>query len=271
MGDFFILADELNRDMARGHRPLTIDVRRRAAFEASGRLLPGARWRDIATIDDWAAALPEGPVAVYCAHGHNVSQLAVSRLRALGRPARALAGGIEAWLAAGHPSVGTSPHAPPDALARSRWVTRMNPKIDRIACPWLIRRFVDPSAEILFVEPDWVLDVASERGATAFDIKGAPLEHDGERCTFDTMLDHFRIADPALPRLASIVRGADTARLDLAPEAAGLLAVSLGVSAMSGSDEEALERGFAVYDALYAWLALASGETHNWPKSGGAA
>lgn len=272
MGDFFISAEELNRDMARGRRPVVIDVRRKPAFEASDRLLPGARWRDHGRVEDWVDEVAsERSLVLYCVHGHNVSQLASARLRALGTPARTLSGGIEAWLAAGFPSVGKSPFAPADASAPSRWVTRLSPKIDRIACPWLIRRFIDPGAEILFVEPEWVLDVAAELGATAFDIKGAPLEHDGPLCTFDTMLAHFAVADPALVRLAAIVRGADTARLDLAPEAAGLLAVSLGVSAISHTDEEALQRGFAVYDALYGWLSFAAGETHNWPKAGGAA
>jgi hypothetical protein len=132
-------------------------------------------------------------------------------------------------------------------------VTRVRPKIDRIACPWLIRRFIDRDAEFYFVEPAYVLDVANELGAIAYDIDGVEMSHDGPLCTFDTLISRFGIRDPALEYLQLIVRGADTARLDLAPEAAGLLAVSLGISARSGGDDRAaLACGFPVYDALYA-------------------
>ena len=148
-----------------------------------------------------------------------------------------------------------------------RWITRARPKIDRIACPWLIRRFLDPQARILFVDPGQVASVARESEATPFDIKDVELSHDGGRCTFDTMLKLFGLeGEPSLARLAVIVRGADTARPDLAPEAAGLHAVSLGLSALAGDgDHGLLERGFMVYDALFAWLRFAAGERHNWP------
>ena len=158
-----------------------------------------------------------------------------------------LEGGYQAWLAAGLPVV-----AKPalDRIAPQRpslWVTRRRPKIDRVACPWLIRRFLDPQARILFVDPDMVVEVARETGAMPFDIKDIELSHDGERCTFDTMLKLFGLEDePSLARLALIVRGADTARPDLAPEAAGLHAVSLGLSALAGDDDHGLlQRGFA--------------------------
>ena len=145
-----------------------------------------------------------------------------------------------------------------------KWITRERPKIDRIACPWLIARFIDPDAEFVFVEPQWVLDVAKEMGAVAFDTPGAPIEHDGELCSFDTFLREFTLDDPALHQLAVIVRGADTDRNDLAPEAAGLLAVSLGNALVAHSDHHALELGYPVYDALYARLRLAADERHGW-------
>ena len=171
-----------------------------------------------------------------------------------------LEGGYEAWANAGLPLVAKSEL---DRLAPKRpslWVTRRRPKIDRIACPWLIRRFLDPQARILFVDPDQVVNVARESGGVPFDIKDVELSHDGERCSFDTMLKLFGLeSEPSLARLALIVRGADTARPDLAPEAAGLHAVSLGLSALAGDDDHGLlERGFMVYDALFAWLRFAA-------------
>jgi hypothetical protein len=149
--------------------------------------------------------------------------------------------------------------------APSKWVTRERPKIDRIACPWLIRRFVDPQAEFLYVPTGRVFAVAAETGATPYDIPGAePFSHDGEKCSFDAFLELYDLADSALATLAVIVRGADTARLDLAPQSAGLLAISLGLSVNFADDHEMLERGMLVYDALYAWCRSARGETHNW-------
>jgi hypothetical protein len=147
----------------------------------------------------------------------------------------------------------------------SKWVTRARPKIDRIACPWLIRRFVDPKAEFLYVPTERVFAVAAEMGATPYDIPGAePFSHDGEKCSFDAFLRLYELDESALATLAVIVRGADTARLDLAPQSAGLLAISLGLSVKFADDHEMLERGMLVYDALYAWCRSAQGETHNW-------
>jgi hypothetical protein len=136
----------------------------------------------------------------------------------------------------------------------SKWVTRARPKIDRIACPWLIRRFVDPSAEFLYVPTERVFDVAKETGAVAYDIPGAePFSHHGEKCSFDAFVERFELHDAGLQKLAVIVRGADTARLDLAPQCAGLLAISQGLSANFADDHAMLEQGMHVYDALYAW------------------
>ncbi|MBL8549280.1 MAG: chromate resistance protein [Hyphomonadaceae bacterium] len=146
----------------------------------------------------------------------------------------------------------------------TRWVTRERPKIDRIACPWLIRRFLDPEAQILYVPTPQVLEVAQRERAVAFDIPGAPLTHDGEMCSFDAFLRRFGLSDPGLDVLAPIVRGADIDRHDLAPEAAGLHAISLGMSANFADDHELLEHGIVVYDALYAWATGAKDERHGW-------
>jgi hypothetical protein len=147
-----------------------------------------------------------------------------------------------------------------------KWVTRERPKIDRIACPWLVARFIDDEPEFLYVPADRVLEVADETGAIPYDVPGVELSHVGERCSFDAFLTKYGLdRDPALCELAVIVRGADTARLDLAPQAAGLLALSLGLSALFKDDHEMLRHGMVMYDALYAWLKEARDETHGWP------
>jgi len=196
-------------------------------------------------------------------HGQNVSQMATAFLREAGYNARALTGGVDGWIEAGFPTVGQGRLFKASSPS-SQWITRLNPKIDRVACPWLIRRFIDPDASFLFAEPEWVLDIARELGAISLDTPGADIEHDGELCSFDTLLREFGLNDPALAQLAVIVRGADTNRNELAPEAAGLLAVMLGNSLIGDTDHDVLRLGFPVYDALYARLALAEHETHGW-------
>ena len=145
-----------------------------------------------------------------------------------------------------------------------RWVTRERPKIDRVACPWLITRFIDPAAEFLFVPTAEVNAVAERTGAIPFDVEGVELTHEGPLCSFDAILNKYRLTDPALQELAVIVRGADTARLDLAPQAAGLLAISLGLSHNFTDDHAQLRHGFVIYDALYAWARHVRAETHTW-------
>ena len=145
-----------------------------------------------------------------------------------------------------------------------RWITREHPKIDRVACPWLIARFIDREAEFVFVPPPRVQEEAANLGAIPFDVEGVELTHDGPRCSFDAFLAKYAIRDAALDTIATIVRGADTARLDLAPQCAGLLAVSLGLSRLFRDDHEMIAHGFVVYDALYAWCREAAGETHTW-------
>ena len=145
-----------------------------------------------------------------------------------------------------------------------KWVTRERPKIDRIACPWLITRFIDKNAEFLYVAADSVLDVAAKTDAIPYDIPGVEYGHVGELCSFDAFIREHKLTDPALQQLAVIVRGADTARLDLAPQCPGLLAMSLGLSHNFPNDHDMLRHGMVMYDALYAWLQHAQRERHNW-------
>jgi hypothetical protein len=146
----------------------------------------------------------------------------------------------------------------------TRWVTRERPKIDRIACPWLIRRFIDPDAEILFAPTPEVFAIAEKERAVAFDIPGAPLTHAGDRCSFDAFISQFQLDDEGLTVLAPIVRGADTDRHDLAPQASGLHALSLGLTILFEDDQMLLDHGLVIYDALYAWATKARGERHDW-------
>src|SRR5688572_19840011 len=146
-----------------------------------------------------------------------------------------------------------------------KWVTRERPKIDRIACPWLIAKFIDREPEFLYVPAGEVVEVARKTGATPYDIPGVEMTHVGELCSFDAFLAKYRLTDPALDQLATIVRGADTSRLDLAPESPGLYAVSLGLSQQFHDDHEMLKHGMVMYDALYAWCVHCQSETHAWP------
>ena len=148
-----------------------------------------------------------------------------------------------------------------------KWITRERPKIDRIACPWLIARFIDKSPEFLYVPAAEVLQAAAESGAVPYDIPGVEMSHVGELCSFDAFLAKYRLDDPALQQLATIVRGADTSRLDLAPQSAGLYAISLGLSRCFADDHEMLKHGLVIYDGLYAWCREGRAETHRWPPA----
>ncbi len=266
---FFIEPNELWALIGTGRMPQIFDTRRREVYDTAPGILPGADWRDIAEIEHWSAGLDRNrPIVFACRLAHQMSQIPTAHLRGEGYDARVLAGGYAAWIDAKLPLVAKA------ALDRfaprqpSLWVTRRRPKIDRVACPWLIRRFLDPDARFLFVDPPFVAPVAHETGGVPFDIEGIELSHEGERCSFDTMLKLFGLeAEPSLARLALIVRGADTARPDLAPEAAGLLAASLGLSRMYRDDLAQLEAGMLLYDAFYRWCRDATDENHNWPAA----
>ena len=234
--------------------PAIVDLRVDEDFDDDPRLVPGSYRHPFTALD---TLMLDGPVVVLCQKGRKISQGAAALLRSRGVPAEVLEGGQFAWRDAGLPMVDGGA-----ASRASRWVTRQRPKVDRIACPWLIRRFVDPAATFLFVPPQDVDLVADKFGAEPFDVEGAALSHRGKSCTFDAMLEHFGLVSEPLKQLATIVRGADTGRLDLAPEAAGLLAASLGLSRMHRDDLAQLEAGMALYDALYRWARDATGETH---------
>jgi len=256
-----ITVAELKSALAGKQAPLVIDVRRSPAFRAAPDMAAGALRRDPGAIAVWAKSLPRtSSIVTYCVHGHEVSQGAAQALRELGISARYLEGGLEeGWKAAGGGLM------PKPKEASTRWVTRERPKIDRIACPWLVARFVDPEAEFLYVPNKEVLRAAKEKEAIPYDIPDVHFSHDGELCSFDAFLRTYRLMDdPALARLAVIVRGADTARVELAPQAAGLLAVSLGLSRNFKDDHEMLKHGLVMYDALYAWCKEGQDETHTW-------
>lgn len=270
-----------NAALGRADTPLVLDVRRQPRFDASPRLLAAAQRCAPEDVAAFAASQTPRAVRVYCVYGHNVSEEAVATLQAAGWQAQAVAGGIEggqdgeddaqaiaAWRA-----------RPPLSLAKradwgvtgerpSRWITRERPKIDRIACPWLIRRFIDPRAQFHYVPTAQVLAQAATLGAVAYDTLGAPVSHVGALCSFDALLQGFDLHDAALDLLAAIVRGADTDRLDLAPQSAGLLAFSLGLSRLHATDDLAmLDAALPLYDALYAWCrdrAAVQDESHSW-------
>ena len=264
---FFISPQDLWASIGSPAAPQIIDARRRDVYESASGVLPTATWQD-AKNAGWIESLDRTrPIVVACKAGHQMSQMAAADLRAKGYEASVLTGGYEAWSEANFPLLDKATLQRLAPRQPSLWVTRRRPKIDRIACPWLIRRFIDAQAHVLFVDPPEVPAVARETGAVPFDIEGIEISHDGPRCSFDTMLKLFGLeSEPSLARLALIVRGADTARPDIAPEAAGLHAISLGLSALAGDDDHGLlERGFMIYDALFAYLRFASQERHNWP------
>lgn len=262
-----ISPDKLARLLGTGRAPVIIDVRERDALEADPRLIPGSVHLPYETAAEWAAAYRDKAVAVSCQKGKKLAEGAAAWLRHFGADAEVVEGGFEAWRDARLPLVPAAALPVRNSAGATVWVTRSRPKIDRIACPWLIRRFVDPSAVFLFVSPPEVGAVAERFGATPFDVEGVFWSHRGDLCTFDVMLAEFGLSTEPLEHLATIVRGADTNRLELAPEAAGLLAVSLGLSRMYADDLEQLDAGMLLYDALYRWARDATDETHNWPSN----
>jgi rhodanese-related sulfurtransferase len=260
-----ITVSQLARLIGLPTAPEIVDVRIDEDYRADTRLLPGSLRHDHRTADVWASAYAGKSVIVVCQKGQKLSQGAAAWLRHNGIDAQTLEGGFEAWKHAGELLVRTDQLPPRDAQARTVWVTRARPKVDRIACPWLIRRFVDRRATFLFVAPSEVMGVAERFNATPFDIDGVFWSHRGETCTFDTMIEEFGLRSEPLAHLAKIIRGADTARLDLAPQAAGLLAASLGYSRMYREDLEQLEAAMGFYDAFYRWCRETATEAHNWP------
>lgn len=256
-----ITPEKLARLIGTAGAPRIVDLRDAPTQVVPGALLPAhpdpARW----------PCPPGSSVVVVDADGAGPATAAAAVLRSAGVVAERLEGGFAAWTAAARPTATLAPLPPRHEDGRTWWVTRARPKVDRIACPWLIRRFVDPDARFLFVPPGDVPTVAAQLGAAPFDVAGEGVvwTHRGERCTFDVMVEAFGLSTHRpLIDLSAIVRGADTDRLDLAPEAAGLLAISLGLSRIHADDHAQLEAGMAVYDALYRWCRDARDEKHDW-------
>ena len=262
-----IAPDQLMRLIGTPKCPVLIDVCTPGDHALDPRLIPGAVRRDGLAAADWAHAFAGRAVVVICQKGQKLSQGVAAWLRHACAQAESLEGGNLEWARLGLPLVPVARLPPRDAQGRTLWVTRARPKIDRIACPWLIRRFVDASAVFLFVNPSDVAGVAEKFGATPFDVEGVVWSHRGEKCAFDVLVEDLGLATKPLLHLATIVRAADTARLDLAPEAAGLLAASLGLSRMHSDDLAQLDAGMGLYDAFYRWCRDATGETHNWPAA----
>ncbi len=251
---------QLQSALASANPPLVIDVRKLPAFRESTAMITGALYRVPEQIDAWASALPSAAsVVVYCVHGHQVSQGAAKALNERGIQASFLEGGIAHWIE----DSGAVMHKPTGA--HSRWVTRERPKIDRIACPWLIARFVDCDAGFLYVPTPDVKRIAGEQAAIPYDVPDVHFTHDGNQCSFDAFIKTYRLGgDPALAQLATIVRGADTGNLALSAQAPGLLAMSLGLSRLYADDHEMLRHGMVMYDALYRWCQEGQSESHTW-------
>jgi rhodanese-related sulfurtransferase len=246
-----VSAGELYARLGTAAAPVLIDVRRHDSFINDDQLIIGAFHRLPADVDHWRTELPSGrPIVAYCGGGSRSSQGVVSALRAEGIEASYLQGGISGWREQGLPTRKKL------SARDGKWVTREHPKIDRIACPWLISRFINPLAEFIYVPANDVPAVAKEREAIPYDIKGAEFGHVGDRCSFDAIIRIYEIKDAALDHLATIVRGADTSRPDLTPQCEGLLAISYGLSANFPDDHEMLRHGMVIYDALYTWCRM---------------
>ena len=239
---YCISPDTLYARLGSDAAPIIVDGRRDADFAGAETLLADAFHRSPDAVEQWQTDLPSGrQIVTYCIHGREVSQGVAAALRLMGVDANFLEGGIADWTERGLPTrrnIGASP---------SKWVTREHPKIDRIACPWLIRRFVDPNAEFIYVPKEQVLAVAEQTGGIPYDMDGVEFTHEGERCSFDTMLRIYDIKDSALDQLAT------------------RFAISLGLSANLPDDHEMLKNGMVIYGALYTWCRSLQAETHNWP------
>jgi rhodanese-related sulfurtransferase len=260
-----IITAQLARLIGTADAPWVVDTRTEDEYVHDPRLLPASVRCSHTDVAAWAAQYANRSIAVVCRRGSADSQGVAAWLRHVGAAAEYLEGGFDAWVAGNGMLVRPDRIPPRDHSGRTVWVTRARPKIDRVACPWLIRRFIDPDAVFLFVGPAEVQSVAERFDATPFDIEGTFWSHRGERCTFDVMLEEFGVRSAALDRLASIVRGADTDRLDIAPQAAGLLAASLGLSRIHRDDLQQLAASMSLYDAFYRWARDAVGEAHEWP------
>jgi len=263
-----ITIPQLSRLIGTPQAPIIIDVRIDDDFAEDSQILPTAIRHSHTDIASLIPYLKDSHVIVYCQKGNKISLGVTAILRESQVQAESLEGGHFAWRDAKQLLIPADKIPQKSSFERIVWVTKQRPKIDRIACPWLIRRFIDPNAQFLFVSPSEVLDVADKFNATPFDVPDAFWGHRDDQCTFDTMLNEFELDTEALKRLAMIVRGADTNQHQLAPESAGLLAASLGLSRMYKDDNEQLNAGMILYDSFYRWARDATNENHaSYPKS----
>lgn len=258
-----ISVSQLSRLIGTPAAPTIVDVCIDADFAVDPRLIPTAARAPFGDMDAFAHTPDAGRVVVVCQKGLKLSQGAAAMLRTRGISAEALEGGNHAWRDAGQPLLPASLIPARDATGGTLWITRQRPKVDRMACAWLIRRFVDRNARFLFVAPSALQAVADRFAATPFDVADAVWNHRDEGCTFDTMIDALCLDTEPLKQLAAIVRGADTNRLDLTPQSAGLLAASLGLSRQFRDDLQQLDAGLTLYDAFYRWCRDAMDETHD--------
>lgn len=264
-----ITASQLIRLIGTPEAPLILDVCLPEDFAQDARMIPGSIRQPHHNITELLPTLRGQKVVVSCWKGQKLSQGSAAILRSQGIAAEYLMGGNTGWAKDGMPMIPTA-SIPALQNGTTLWVTRHRPRIDRIACPWLIRRFVDRNARFLFVSPGEVMGVAERFDATPFDVEGTFWSHRGENgqfCTFDTMIEEFGLKTPALTRLATVIRGADTNRHDLHPAAAGLLAFSVGLARQYKDDHAQLDAGMALYDALYRWARDGYDEGHDWPST----
>lgn len=262
-----ITVAQLNRLIGTPDCPAIVDICLQDDFVADPFLVPGAFRHAHTDIPGLIRRLDGRRAVVLCQKGLKLSQGVVAWLASAGVQAEYLQGGMQAWRAAQGTAALPFSAMPTPIEGATLWVTRHRPKVDRIACPWLIRRFIDPAARFLFVSPSEVAAVADRFGATPFDIEGVSFTHQDQFCTFDMLLRTFHLTSPALERLALVVRGADTNRHDLHPAAAGLLAISVGLSRQFRDDQAQLQAGMILYDALYRWARDGFEEGHDWPAT----
>lgn len=258
-----ITTTQLQRLIGTQNCPTIIDICIDEDFQEDPRLIPTARRIPFHKLETLVPELRKKKIVIVCQKGLKLSQGAVALLKTYDIDCEYLEGGIHAWRAANLPLIPFEKIPTRQSAGHTIWVTRLRPKIDRIACPWLIRRFVDPAAKFLFVSSSQVSAVAEKFNATPFDIENAFWGHRGEKCTFDTMLDEFCLDTKPLAEFARIIRGADTNRHDLEPQIPGFLAASLGLSRMYKDDLQQLDASMVLYDAYYRWLRDAQDETHD--------
>ncbi|MEP3276539.1 MAG: sulfurtransferase/chromate resistance protein [Stappiaceae bacterium] len=262
-----ITVSQLSRIIGTPECPVLVDTCIDEDFDADARYVPSSFRHSFKQIEALIPSIGSRKVIVICKKGLKLSQGAAALLRNAGIAAESLEGGKYAWRDAGLPLVPAEKIPQRNPAGQTVWVTRQRPKIDRIACPWLIRRFIDPGAQFLFVAPSEVMNVADYFDATPFDVDDVFFSHRSDLCSFDTMIEEFSLLTEPLRHLAVIIRGADTNKHDLAPESAGLLAASLGLSRMYRNDLNQLDAGMHIYDAFYRWARDATDEGHDWPAS----